>query len=146
MKTTGFSAKKRKVFLGFVIIMAMLMLPLSLQAKKIPFIRSSVVPAATGYVKISTNRNNNNTIKISIKNLAEIERLDPAMKTYVVWMVTNNETTVNIGRIVSSNRLNVTFEAVSSFQPIKIFITAEENESTRYPGEKVVLTTENFYK
>ncbi len=146
MKTTGFSAKKRKVFLGFITLMAMLMLPLSLQAKKIPFLRSSIVPAATGYVKISTNRNNNNTIKISIKNMAEIESLDPAMKTYVVWMVTNNETTVNIGRIVSSNRLKVTFEAVSSFQPIKIFITAEENESTRYPGEKIVLTTENFYK
>ena len=145
METTRSSAK-RKFFVSFITVMAMLMLPYSLQAKKVKFVQSSVVPAATGYVKITTDRNDNNTIKISIKNLAEIERLDPAFKTYVVWMVTDRETTVNIGRINSSNRLNVSFDAVSSYKPIKVFITAEENESAQYPGEKVVLTTENFYK
>lgn len=144
MKTTRFSAKTRKIFLGFMAVM--LMLPFSLQAKKIPFVQSSVVPAAEGYVKIDTDRNNNNIIKIRIKNLAEIERLDPNMKTYVVWMVTDRETTINIGRITSSKSLNVSFDAVSSFQPIKIFITAEANESTKVPGEKIVLSTDNFWE
>ncbi len=144
MKTTRFSAKTRKTFLGFLTVM--IMLPFSLQAQKIPFEQSSVSPAAEGYVKINTDHNKNNSIKISIKNMAEIERLDPVMKTYVVWMVTDRETTINIGQLKSSKRLNVSFEAVSSFQPIKIFITAEENESTQIPGEKVVLTTNNFFK
>src|SRR4030042_3917476 len=108
MKTIRFSAKTRKIFLGFITVM--IMLPFSLQAKKIPFVQSSIVPAAEGYVKINKDRNNNNIIKISIKNLAEIERLDPAMKTYVVWMVTDREKTINIGRINSSNSLNVSFE------------------------------------
>jgi hypothetical protein len=144
MKTTRFSAKTGKIFLGFLV--AMLMLPFILQAQKIPFAQSTVVPAAEGYVKVNTDRNNNNIIKISIKYLAEINRLDPAMKTYVVWMVTDRETTINIGQINSSKKLNASFEAVSSFQPIKIFITAEENESTQVPGDKVVLTTNNFYK
>lgn len=107
--------------------------------------QSSVVPAAEGYVIIHTDRNKNHFIKIRIKNLAEIERLDPAMKTYVVWMDTDRETTLNIGRINSSNHLNVSFEAVSSFRPIKIFITAEENESNNAPG-KIILTTDNFWK
>jgi hypothetical protein len=144
MKTTRFNAKTRKIFLGFITVL--LMLPLTLQAQKIPFIQSSVVPSAKGYVKINTDRNNNIIIKINIKYMAEIDRLDPAMKTYVVWMVTDRETTVNIGRINSSKKLNVSFEAVTSFQPIKIFITAEENESTQVPGQKIVLTTDNFYK
>lgn len=144
MKTTRFSAKTRKIFLGFITVM--LMLPFSLQAQKIPFVQSSIVPAAEGYVKINTDRNKNNIIKISIKNLAKIERLDPDMKTYVVWMVTDRETTINIGRINSSNSLNVSFETISSFQPIKIFITAEVNESTKVPGEKIVLSTNNFWK
>jgi len=146
MKTTTFNAKTRKIFLGFITVMIMLMLPLSLQAKKIPFVQSSVAPAAEGYVLINTDHNNNNIIKIQIKYLAEIERLDPAMKTYVVWMVTDRETTKNIGRINSSNSLNVFFEAVSSFQPIKVFITAEVNENTQVPGEKIVLSTDNFWK
>jgi hypothetical protein len=146
MKTTILSAITRKFLLGFITFMLLLILPLSLQAKKIPFAQSTVVPAAEGYVKINTDRNNNNIIKIRIKYLAEIERLDPTMKTYVVWMVTNRETTINIGRINSSNSLNVNFEAVSSFKPVRIFITAEENESTQVPAEKIVLTTDNFWK
>ncbi|MFO7669751.1 MAG: hypothetical protein R6W31_08845 [Bacteroidales bacterium] len=144
MKTIRSGSKTRKIWLGFIALM--IMLPFSCQAKKIPFVPSFVAPAAEGYVKINTDGNNNNIIKISIKNLAEIERLNPAMKTYVVWMVTDRETTINIGRISSSNSLKVSFEAVSSFQPIKIFITAEENESTQVPGEVIVLTTENFWE
>ena len=114
--------------------------------KKVMFLTSSVVPAAEGYVRINKDHNNNNVIQIHIKNLAEIERLDPAMKTYVVWMVTDREKTINIGRINSSNSLNVSFEAVSSFQPTKIFITAEENESTQVPSEKIVLSTDKFWQ
>jgi len=144
MKTTRFSDKTRKIFLGFLTVM--LMLPFSLQAKKIPFVQSTVVPAAEGYVKINTDRNKNNIINIRIKNLVEIERLDPDMKTYVVWMVTEKETTVNIGRINSSNSLNVSFETISSFRPIKIFITAEVDESTKVPDEKIILSTNNFWK
>jgi hypothetical protein len=144
MKTTRISAKTRKIFSGFITVM--LMLPLSIQAQKIPFVQSSVVPAAEGYVKINTDRNKNNIIEIRVKNLAKIERLDPNMKTYVVWMVTDRETTINIGRINSSNNLNVSFDAVSSFKPVKIFITAEVNENTKEPSEKIVLTTDKFFK
>ncbi|MFO7844492.1 MAG: hypothetical protein R6V16_11840 [Bacteroidales bacterium] len=144
MKTTRFNTKIRTIFLSFLTVM--LMVPFSLQAQKIPFKQSSVVPAAEGYVKIRADNNNNNIIKIRIKNLAEIQRLDPAMQTYVVWMVTDRETTDNIGRINSSNNLRVSFKAVSSFQPIKIFITAEVNESTQVPGETIVLSTDNFWE
>ena len=146
MKTTRFSANARKTFLGFFTVIIMLIIPFTLQAQKIPFIQSSVVPAADGYVKINADHNNNHIIEIRIKNMAQIERLDPAMKTYVVWMVTDRETTVNIGQINSSKKLNVSFKTVSSFQPIKIFITAEENETTQFPGEKIVLSTDNFWK
>lgn len=146
MKTTRFNAKIEKIFLGFLTGVILLMLPFSLQAQKIPFVQSSVAPAAEGYVKIKADRNKNNVISIRIKNLAEIERLDPSMKTYIVWMVTDRETTNNIGRINSTTSLNVSFEAVTSFRPIKIFITAEENESAQVPGEKIVLSTDNFWK
>jgi len=144
MKTPEFNTKIRKIFFGIVALM--MMLPFSLQAQRIHFKQSSLVPAAEGYVKIRTDRNNNNIIKIRIKNLVEIQRLDPEKQTYVVWMVTDRETTDNIGRINSSNNLTVRFRAVSSFQPIKIFITAEVNESTQVPGDKIVLLTDNFWE
>ena len=70
MKTIRINAKTKKIFLGFLTVM--IMLPFSLQAQKIPFLQSSIAPAAEGYVKIKSDRNNNNVIKIDIKNLAEI--------------------------------------------------------------------------
>jgi hypothetical protein len=107
---------------------------------------SSVAPAAEGYVKINNDKNNNYTIKVHVEDLAVIERIQPTKQTYVVWMVTDREITKNIGRIVSSKNLSGYLETVSSFQPIKIFITAEVDESVQYPGELVVLTTDKFWK
>jgi hypothetical protein len=74
------------------------------------------------------------SLKIDLKNFAGAERLDPANLTYVVWMETAREAAVNIGRISTNNSLNASFETVSSFRPVKIFITAEEQENARYPG------------
>lgn len=62
----------------------------------------------------------------------------------MVWMVTARDAAVNIGRISTNNNLNATFETKSSFRPVKVFITAEEQENVRYPGSMVVLTTDRF--
>ncbi len=122
------------------------MLPLSLYAQKIPFLQSSSAPAAEGYVKVKNDRNNNYVIKIRIEHLAEIESLEPSKQTYVVWMDIDGGTTKNIGRINSTNKLKVSFETVSSFQPVKIFITTEEDDQTQEPSWNIILTTDNFWE
>lgn len=143
MKTKKFNSETKIILIG--VLTLMLMLPLSMDAKKIPFLKSSVAPAADGYVKVKNDNNKNYVIQISIKNMAEIESLTVTKQTYVVWMVTDTEITENIGRINSSNKLNVSFETVTSFKPTKIFITAELDESARTPDEKIILTTDRFY-
>lgn len=112
---------------------------------KITFLTSSVVPAAEGVVTVKEDKNNNHLIKLEITNLAAVDRLNPPKNTYVVWMETDRGAARNIGRIVTSNNLKVSFETVSSFRPTKIFITAEENENALYPGEMLVLTTNSFW-
>jgi len=113
-------------------------------SKKTFFLQSSVLPAAEGYVEVSRDKSENYLIKLDLKNFAGAERLDPSNLTYVVWMVTARDAAVNIGRISTSNSLNVSFETKSSFRPIQIFITAEEQEDARYPGPMVILTTDRF--
>ncbi len=108
------------------------------------FLQSSVLPAAEGYVEVTRDKSENYIIKIDLKNFAGAERLDPANLTYVVWMVTARDAAVNIGRISTNNSLNASFETLSSFRPVKIFITAEEQENARYPGSMVILTTDRF--
>jgi hypothetical protein len=145
MKTRKSNASTRKIFMGFLAVM--IMLPFSVYAKKIPFLQSSRAPAAEGYVKVKNDRNKNYVIKIKIDNLAEIEDLEPAKQSYVVWMDIDGDITKNIGRINSTNQLKVSFETVSAFQPIRIFVTTEEDENAQEPSSwNIILTTEKFWE
>ena len=143
MKTTKSIHVVKKLLIG--VLATVIIVSFASCTKKIVFLKSSVVPAAEGYVKVKTDNNNNYIIKIDLSNLAGIERIQPAKKTYVIWMLTEKEMIENIGRVSTSSNLNATFETVSSYKPIKIFITAEENEDVQYPGETIVLTTDKFW-
>ena len=117
--------------------------------KKIAFLTSSVVPAARGYVEVKTDKNKNYGINIQLLDLAEVKRLQPSKQTYVVWMVTDENVTKNIGQIKSSTgmmskQLKASFETVSPNKPVKIFVTAEDDAITTYPSNQVVLSTDKF--
>jgi hypothetical protein len=64
-------------------------------------------------------------------------------------MVTDDGLTKNMGKIDSSigflsKKLKASFETITSFKPMQIFISAEDDASRQYPGEQVVLTTAKF--
>ena len=118
-------------------------------ATKSKFLLSSVVPAARGYIKVKKDDNKNYLITVHLYNLAEVKRLQPAKQTYVVWMVSDQNITSNIGLVISSTSLfskslSGYFQTVSSSKPAKIFITAENDESTQSPGDMIVLSTDRF--
>ncbi|MEI7582893.1 hypothetical protein [Runella sp.] len=131
------------------VLTLLVLLSLASCSKKINFLTSPVVPAARGYVNINHDRNKNYVIQIHLFDLAEVQRLQPSKQTYVIWMVTDQDITKNIGQIKSSTgilsrQLKASFESVSSFKPTKLFITAEDDPSTQSPGTQVVLSTDNF--
>lgn len=137
----------RNVFLG--VFTMMILLSFNSCATKAKFVTSTVVPAARGDVKVKKNNNNNYAIEIEISNLAEVERLQPQKQVYVVWLITEQDETKNLGQIVSasstfSDNLKASFKAVSVNKPTKIFITAENNGIAVYPGGQVILTTNRF--
>ena len=147
MKETRLNSLTKKIFLGAFTLL--FLISSESQAKKIRFQTSTVVPAARGYVKVNKDHNNNFHIQISISDLSEVHRLQPTKETYVVWMVTDQEISKNIGQLNSSKsflskKLKATFETVSSFNPVKIFITAEDNADIQYPGMTGILTTDRF--
>ncbi len=118
-------------------------------AKRINFLTSQVTPAARGFVKLKKDKNKNFVIQLRVSDLAEIERLQPPAKTYVIWLVTGEGVVNNIGKLNSvttnfSNNLKGSFESVSSFRPTRIFITAEQDGNVQFPSSQVVLTTDNF--
>jgi len=134
---------------AYAILVFFLLIAATSCANKKLFLTSTVVPAAEGKVKIKTDKNKNNTIEINIVNLAGPERLTPPKTMYMVWMETDQGVTKNIGQIVTddgtfSKTLKSNFKTVSSFTPVKIFITAENDPNVRIPSWEVILTTARF--
>lgn len=129
----------------FLVLYFVLLLTFTSCSKKIQFENSNVVPAARGDVSVKKDKNNNYNIQMEVSYLAEPERLQPPKKHYVVWLSSSdNQIPLNIGQIVGTSKLHVKFESVSSSKPKRIFITAEDDASTQYPGQYVVLETDKF--
>lgn len=117
---------------------------LSSCAKPTTFLTSTVVPAAEGTIKLKKDSNKNYVIMIKMTNLAEVERLQPPKKAYVVWMENEEGRAKNLGQINStheliSNKLKASFETVSPFKPTKIYITAEDETNVNFPSSMVIL-------
>lgn len=142
------SNKLTKNILSGILITSVILL-FTACAKKITFLPSPVVPAAKGSIHIKKDNNNNYIIKMQILDLAEVERLQSDKATYVVWMETNEGNTENIGQLKSSTSFfskqhQASLKTISSYKPVKIFITAENDINAQYPDKQVVLSTDRF--
>ncbi len=147
MKTQKTNKLATGIFFSILVISMIFLSPAC--AQKATFLRSSVVPAAKGSVRVKQDKNKNYVIKVKIEDLAEVERLQESKQTYVVWMETDRGNTENLGQLKSSRSFlskqkTASLGTVSSFKPIKIFVTAEEGIDVRFPGNQIILTTENF--
>lgn len=147
MKTSKPKHSSTMMFLTIVSIV--LILVLSSCATKAKFLDSALVPAAEGYVKMKTDRNKNYVIRIEIFNLALPGKLNPPKNVYVVWMDDGNNNLKNMGQVKSSaafmsKALKASFQSISSFRPIKIFITTEYEANVQIPSQDVILSTNNF--
>ena len=140
--------QKMKNFISGILMITMLFFIASC-ATTASFLNSSVVPAATGKVTVKQDKNENYSVKVQIDDLAAIERLQMAKDTYVVWLETDKGNAENLGQLVSStgfmsNQHTATLETVTSFKPVRIFVTAENGINVRYPSSDEILTTDKF--
>ena len=147
METKKNNALTKKILLSALATVAVFLFTSC--SRKISFLTSPVVPAARGSVKVKKDKNNNYLIKIYISDLAEVERLQPAKQTYVVWMISDSDVTINLGQLKSAantftQALKASFESVSAARPVKIFITAEDDASVQVSGTQLVLSTDRF--
>ncbi len=116
-----------------VIISSLLMFLLTSCSSTTNFPVSSVTPAAVITANVKQDKSNNFTITVTAKNLAGAERLSPPKKTYVVWIETRDNGVKNIGQLTGKNDKTATLETLTSFEPLEIIITAEDEGTVSYP-------------
>lgn len=141
-----FQLKRNSYLLLTGIFIGIMILTLPSCSRKLTFQKSSVVPAASGSVKIKKTNNDNYEVDVKTLHLAKPENLTPPQKVYVVWMRTEDNNVRNIGMIKSSsgflsNTLKGELKATATSKPTSIFITAENDGNTQYPGNQVVIET-----
>lgn len=149
MKTQKLNELTKNYFSGLLMITMVLIIASCTTSES--FLNSSVVPGATGNVKVKKDGNQNYVIKVDINDLAEVERLQTSKLTYVVWMETEKGNNENLGQLKSatgfmSKQHTASLEATSPFKPVRIFVTAENESNERYPDHVEILTTDTFYK
>lgn len=132
-----------------IVLSTMMVMQFTSCSQKVAFLNSSVVPGAEGYVKVKKDKNKNYIIEAVVTDLARIDKVNAIKSTYVLWMETDQGNAENLGQLKSSTSLfskrhNASLETASSFKPVKFFITTEEGINVQYPGDKIVLTTDNF--
>jgi hypothetical protein len=147
MKTQKMNWQIKSIFLAVFVVM--MIIPFTSSAKKYTFLNSTVVPGANGYAKVKKDNNKNYIIKVDVSDLAEVDKVQSTQTTYVVWMETDEGNVENLGQLKSStsflsSRHSASLETVSSYGPVKIFITTENGTNVQYPGEQIVLTTDSF--
>lgn len=134
----------KNFFTGIIMILGMLVIASCSSTES--FLNSSVVPAATGTVKVKKDKNENYAIKVEIKDLADVERLQTSKDTYVLWMETENGRKENLGQLVSSSSFLskqhvASLETITSYKPLRFFVTAENGIDVRYPDSMEILKT-----
>jgi hypothetical protein len=102
---------------------------------------SSITPAAEITAKKKQDKNNNFVINVIANHLASAERLDPPKSNYIVWIVTENNGTKNIGQLTNKNGKKSFLKTSTPFNIKEIFITAEEQGNISYPSGSEISRT-----
>lgn len=106
------------------------------------FLTSSVVPAATGTIKTKKDKNDNYTLSVEVRNLAEPKNLTPPKDAYIVWMEDGRNAVKKLGQLSpSSKALKASLNATSVTEPTRVFITAEDGIDRQNPEGQIILTT-----
>jgi hypothetical protein len=101
------------------------------------------VPAAQGKVKFDKTNDGNVAIKLSVKYLADPQKLQPPAAIYVVWVSNDKDSQAqNIGALKVDKDREGTLKSVTPLHAFQLFVTAEANGQVQTPAGPRLLWTE----
>jgi outer membrane protein OmpA-like peptidoglycan-associated protein len=102
---------------------------------------TELMPQGTGEAKVQAGTGAT-SVEAGIKNMAQPSALGAEFLTYVLWAVSTQGRTSNLGEIVVDKNGTGELSATTPFQTFSLFVTAEPYFAVRQPSELLVLQNE----
>ncbi|WP_306599067.1 hypothetical protein [Geothrix sp. 21YS21S-2] len=95
---------------------------------------SPEIPAAKGEVKFGRTDDGNISIHLSVRYLADPQKLRPPAATYVVWVSRDKDSPAqNVGALKTEKDREGKIKTVTPFKAFQLFVTAEANGEVQAP-------------
>jgi len=111
----------------------------------VPMQTSDKVPAAQGEVKVSEGNNSGNTtLDVTVKHMAQPDRIADNLNTYVVWELSTEAYSQphNIGAISVDQDETGHLQTMTPLKNFQVFVTAENSATAARPtGDKLMWTS-----
>ncbi len=102
---------------------------------------AELMPRGNGEVKVEA-KVGATTIEAEIKNMAPPSTLGAEFLTFLLWAVSPEGRTSNLGEILTDKNGEGKLKATTPFQTFSLFVTAEPYFAVRQPSELVILQNE----
>jgi len=99
---------------------------------------TDVMPQASGQARIEAKPGITN-IELSVKGLSQPGALSAELLTYVLWAVSTEGRTSNLGEVLINKSGEGNLKVTTQFQTFSLFVTCEPYFSVRNPSELIVL-------
>jgi len=102
---------------------------------------TELMTQANGEAKVEAKQGKTN-IEITVKSLEQPSKLGAELLTYVVWIVTPDGRTGNLGELLVNKNGEAKLGATTPAQTFSMIVTAEPYFAVRLPSEIVILESE----
>jgi outer membrane protein OmpA-like peptidoglycan-associated protein len=114
-------------------------------ASRVVFIGTSAAPQASGEAKVEAKKGGTN-IEIKVHEMPQPTTLGAEFLTYVLWTVTPDGSTTNLGEIPIDNKGEGKLNVTAQSQTFAMIVTAEPYFAVELPSEVVVLENDTTKK
>ena len=110
---------------------------------KVDLAATDLMPNASGEGKVEIkNKAGRSNVEVNVKGLASPSSLGAEFLTYVLWAVTPEGRTGNLGEILLNKNGEGKLSATTPAQTFSLIVTAEPYFAVRFPSEMVILQSQ----
>jgi hypothetical protein len=134
--------KVKNAVLSITLVAVVSLLAAACGPSKVPVQVAPEQPAARADLRVGADSNDNTTIDLRVRHLADPARLSPPRSIYMVWLrPQGGETTEPLGQLQVDKNLDGRLRAVTPYREFELLVSAEDDIEAFSPSHQIALRT-----